>query len=122
MAENVRTQLNLYGVITALFAIGFGAIVTTADPFKASWITFTFAYLCAFGFVFSAMTLVLYFVRPKSEHNLHYHRLGQANREAFFAAVFVVSSLFLASKGLLYWWIEATLFFALICIELFFLL
>jgi hypothetical protein len=122
MLENVRRQLNLYGVITALFAIGFAAIVTTADPYKTSWITVTFAYLCVFGFVFCAMTLLLYAIHPKTEGSLHYHRLGRANREAFFAGLFVVSSLFLASKGLLYWWIEATLFFALICIELFFLL
>ncbi len=122
MLENVRRQLNLYGILALLFALGFGAIISTVDPFHASFVTIALAYLCAFGFVFCLMTLILYFIRPKNEGVLHYQRLGQANREAFFAAIFVIGSLFLASKGLLYWWIEATLFFALICIELFFLL
>ena len=122
MLENVRRQLNLYGIIAVLFAVGFGAIISTVDPFRASWFTVLLAYICIFGFVFCLMTLVLYIFRPQEQNALHYHRLGHANREAFFAAVFVVGSLFLASKGLLYWWIEATLFFALICFELFFLL
>lgn len=122
MLENVKRQLNVIGFAALIFAAAFAAIIASADPMKASWIVIVLAYCCVAGFVYCLMTLVFYAVRPKGQGELHYQRLSEANREAFLAAVFVIASLFLSSRGLLYWWVEATLFCALVCFELFFLI
>jgi hypothetical protein len=121
MLENAQRQLNVYALVMFLFAVAFVALITTVDPYVTGKFTIVLAYCCVAGFVFCLSTLLLYMVRPKDHGGLHYQRLGHANREAFFVTIFVVVSLILSSHGLLYWWIEATLFFALVSFELFFL-
>jgi Ca2+/Na+ antiporter len=121
MLENAKRQLNLYALIMFLFIAAFVALITTVDPYVAGKFTIFLAYCCVAGFVFCLSTLVFYAVRPKDHGGLHYQRLSHANREAFFVTLFVIVSLVLGSHGLLYWWIEATLFFALVSFELFFL-
>jgi hypothetical protein len=121
MHENLKKQLNLFAFTALLFAVAFAAIITTADPFKTSHFVIFLAYVCIAGFCFCLVSLLLYSTRFR-QNILHYQKLNQAMREAGLFAFFVVFSLFLSSKGLSYWWIEATLFFALVCFELFFLM
>ena len=115
MHENLKKQLNLFAFTALLFAVAFAAIITTADPFKASWFVIFLAYVCIAGFCFCLVSLLLYSTRFR-QNILHYQRMNQAMREAGLFAFFVAFSLFLSSRGLSYWWIEATLFFALICL------
>ena len=122
MVKEIKQQLVLVALVTAMFAACTGLVVLFTDPFTASWLVFSLFYLSVCCTATGLFTLVFYGIRSLgSENALHADRLTASVREASLVGLLTVGSLILASQQVLYWWVELALVVTLALIEMFFL-
>jgi putative effector of murein hydrolase LrgA (UPF0299 family) len=70
--------------------------------------------------LFGLFTLLGTFIRKKFTTEIPGNILGQSLRQGLQIALLVTVSLLLSAKGLLYWWVEASLILFFIFFEIFF--
>ena len=122
MLEDVKKQLLYISIISIIFLLSSASIVLFTDPFTASTLMILLFYLSLTCFLVSMLTMLFYGIRLHIQEGLHYQRLQAAYREASLLTIFIIGSLLLSSKQLLFWWIEVVFLLALLSIELFFLI
>lgn len=122
MLETEKKQLLPYIIIATLFFATTLMIVFTVNPFEtAIWVLITF-YLSLAFFLIGFFGFFLYLLRIKSVQLLPYEKHRIAFRESALLSALITGSLFLSSRHLLYWWIEAVFIITIILIETFFLI
>jgi hypothetical protein len=120
MLRNIKKSIFFLSTSTFLALLSVVAIFFFSDPEIAGKLTFFFLYLSIFLALFGGFTLVGAFVRKFFSQSLFGSNLGLSLRQGLIIALLVTVSLLLSAKGLLYWWVEASLILFFVFFEIFF--
>jgi len=114
MFQGPKTQILVIFISTCLAGFSLGSIISFTDPTTSSWITFSFFYLSLFLVALGLFTIIGVTIRQTLLSGVYIIHVRHSFRQALFLALLIIISLLLQSKGLLYWWVEASiiLFFA----------
>ena len=117
MSSNPKKHVLLIAFSTALAGFSLGSIISFTEPQQASLITFIFFYLSLFLVTLGLFTLFGLAVRQFVWPGLYIVNLSNSFRQAVLIAILIVVSFILLSKGLLFWWVEASLILFLAALE-----
>jgi hypothetical protein len=120
MLRNIKKSFFFLITSTFLASISVFSILFYSDPESAGKLTFFLIYLSIFLCLFGLFTLLGTFIRKKFTTEIPGNILGQSLRQGLQIALLVTVSLLLSAKGLLYWWVEASLILFFIFFEIFF--
>ncbi len=119
MVSEPRQHLTLIIFSTILAGFSLASIINFTDPQSASWLTLSFFYFSLFLVSLGIFTLIGLGLRKKFWPGHYVANLSNSFRQALLLALLITASFFLLSKGLLFWWLEATLILFLVFVEAF---
>ena len=119
MSSNPKKQLTLIISSAVLAGFSLASIISFTDPASSSPLTFCFLYASLFLLVLGVFTLIGLGLRQWLWPGLYVVNLGNSFRQALLVGVLIVASFILLSKGLLFWWVEASLILFLAFVEAF---
>ncbi len=114
MSSNLKQQAGIIAFSTLLAGFSLASIINFTVPSSASPATFSFFYLSLFLLSLGSFTLLGLLLRKWLPGGLYVNNLSNSFRQAFLLSLLIIISFFLLSKGLMFWWVEASLilFFA----------
>lgn len=119
MPARSRSHLILIGFGTLLSAFSLGCIINFTDPYSAGLLTHLLFYLSFFMASLGLCTLIGLALRLRFQEGLYINHLAVSVRQAALVSILAVISLGLQAKGLLFWWVAATLFLFFLSLEVF---
>jgi hypothetical protein len=117
MFDNPKKSLIFIGFSTLLAAFSAGSVMVFTDPESSGLFVFLFLYASLFLTSLGFFTISGTLIRQHIFGGIFVLNFQTALRQAGFVSVLLLSSLWLSSAGILYWWVGGSLFAFIILLE-----
>lgn len=111
----------ILSILLATILSGFSltSILVYSDPKNSGLVILFFLYTSIFLFFTGLFSLLGVILRKFLFRGIFASNLSNSIRQAIFLSIFLLSCLFLASHGLLFWWVSLSLFLPFVALEIF---